>query len=125
MIYGESAGAISISLLMLNQTQDLFRGAVSAGSEACSHQIMESGAQSSAPLGPANTTWQAPYNYMVTSVGCNITTAANGTALGATARTSNTSLIPTSSFNCLKNQSATALLNASIAVKGQLQWALP
>lgn len=29
-VYGESAGAVSISLLMLNETQDLFRAAVGA-----------------------------------------------------------------------------------------------
>lgn len=29
-VFGESAGSISVNLLMLNATQDLFRGAVSA-----------------------------------------------------------------------------------------------
>jgi len=36
-VFGESAGAISISLLMLNQTQNLFRGAVSCLCEQRSH----------------------------------------------------------------------------------------
>lgn len=79
---------------------------------------MESGAQSTAPLGPANTTWQAPYNAFATAAGCNVTSYSNGTAIS-----SNGSLA--SNFNCLKALPATTLLNASMTVKSTLQYALP
>ncbi|KAL7419296.1 hypothetical protein Q5752_006133 [Cryptotrichosporon argae] len=99
--FGESAGAISISLMLLNESIDLFRGA-----------IMESGAQSTNPLGPANTTWQTPYDLTVAYAGCNAT--ANGTAAGNQ-----------STFDCLKALPADVLNNATLAVKSLPQYQAP
>jgi len=77
---------------------------------------MQSGAQSTAPLGPTNTTWQAPYDFLVNAAGCNVT--ANHTVAGNASTNS-------SQFDCLKRVPANTLVNASVAVKSQFQWALP
>ncbi|WVQ79888.1 hypothetical protein IAT38_001988 [Cryptococcus sp. DSM 104549] len=80
-VFGESAGAISISLLYLDPEISLFRSA-----------IMESGAQSTSPLGPTDTTWDDAYKYLLIQAGCD-------------------------GFQCLKGLSAEKLLDAQMGVK--------
>jgi hypothetical protein len=64
---------------------------------------MQSGAQSTAPIGPTDSTWQMPYDAIVTAIGC----GANST------QGSNTTQ---SSFECLKATPADAILAAQEAV---------
>ncbi|WVQ75790.1 hypothetical protein IAR50_005423 [Cryptococcus sp. DSM 104548] len=58
-VFGESAGAISISLLHLDQETKLF-----------SKAIMESGGPSSIPLGPQETIWEDAYTALLQAAGC-------------------------------------------------------
>lgn len=58
-VFGQSAGAISIASLLLNETQDLFRGA-----------IMMSGAASTSPIGATNSTWQSAFDLVAQHAGC-------------------------------------------------------
>lgn len=88
-VFGESAGAIIISLMYLDPSIKLFKSA-----------IMESGAQSTAPIGRTDSTWQGPYDATVGFANC---TVSNSTASQYN-----------SSFACLKALPATALLNASL-----------
>ncbi|KIY31433.1 carboxylesterase [Cryptococcus gattii E566] len=90
-VFGESAGAISISLLFLNQSTTLFSGA-----------IMESGAQSTAPIGPTNTTWEDAYNALLATTNCTSPSGGNVTQ-----------------FQCLKELPAEDLLRGQSAVKSQ------
>lgn len=99
-VFGESAGAISASILMLNQTQDLFRGA-----------IMQSGAQSTAPITNTSTGWNGPYNLTAQNAGCmapNTTNLGNGTT-----------------WDCMKRVPAATLMDASTKTKSNIQYALP
>jgi hypothetical protein len=66
-------------------------------------QIMQSGAQSTAPIGPTDSTWQMPYDAIVSAIGCN----ANSTEGSNTTQ---------SSFECLKATPADAILAAQEAV---------
>jgi len=66
-------------------------------------QIMQSGAQSTAPIGPTSSTWQQPYDAIVAAIGC-----ANGT--------SNSTESTQSSFECLKAAPAEAIIAAQEAV---------
>lgn len=91
-VFGQSAGAISIANLLLNPQQNLFRGA-----------IMQSGASSTAPIGPTGTTYQGAYDALVAAAGC------NGTS---------------SSLACLGKLDQNALLNAQNTMKGQFQYSL-
>ncbi|GMK55174.1 hypothetical protein CspeluHIS016_0202300 [Cutaneotrichosporon spelunceum] len=59
-IFGESAGSMSVSAHMLNQTQDLFRGA-----------IMQSGTVTSLGGFGDDTVYQEPYDKLVEFAGCN------------------------------------------------------
>jgi hypothetical protein len=63
---------------------------------------MESGAQSTAPVGPANSTWQTPYNQVVQLANCSATTS------------------NLTSFECLKQVPALTLFNITNTVKNQL-----
>lgn len=100
--FGQSAGAISLACLMLNQTQDLFQGA-----------IMMSGAQSTAPLGPTGAWWQGPYDAVATNTSCR------------NASTPLTTQGNQSTFDCLKSVSAEKLLAAQVATKSSLVYAIP
>jgi carboxylesterase type B len=100
-LFGQSAGAISTSLLMLNQTQDLFRGA-----------IMHSGAQSTAPITNTSVGWNAPYNVTAVNAGC---MAPNTTNMGTS----------TSTWDCLSRIPGEALLAASVAMKHMDIYSLP
>ncbi|WVO25233.1 uncharacterized protein IAS62_006623 [Cryptococcus decagattii] len=93
-VFGESAGAISISLLFLNQSITLFSAA-----------IMESGAQSTAPIGPTNTTWEDAYNALLAATNCT-SPAENVTQ-----------------FQCLKELPANELLRGQSAVRNQTAFA--
>ncbi|RSH92324.1 hypothetical protein EHS25_008739 [Saitozyma podzolica] len=97
-VFGQSAGAISISLLYLQPNLNLF-----------SRAIMESGAQSVSPIGPTATTWQTAYNAVVSAANCSVT---NTTAAGNQ-----------STFDCLKALPAQQLLAAQLKVQGMLQFA--
>ena len=66
-------------------------------------QIMQSGAQSTAPIGPTDSTWQQPYDAIVAAIGCS-----NGT--------SNSTESTQSSFECLKAAPAEAIIAAQEAV---------
>ncbi|TXT13270.1 hypothetical protein VHUM_00637 [Vanrija humicola] len=89
-VFGESAGAISIANLMLDTETDLFRGA-----------IMQSGAQSTLPVGPVEATWQKPYDDLLGLAGCAAEEAG---------------------FQCLKALDATKLQEAATKLKGQIQY---
>jgi hypothetical protein len=121
-IFGESAGAILISLLYLNPEQNLFRSAVSetckaAGLPLTQTQIMESGAQSTAPIGPTATTWERPFDLVVQFAGCNASaSAANGSAAGNATAYSST-------FDCLANIPTERLLAAQEQVRNITQYA--
>lgn len=101
-VFGESAGAISISCLMLNQSIDLFQGA-----------IMMSGAQSTTPLGPTSEFWQAPFDSVANLTGCK--------------NVSSTTPPPSnqSTLECLKKVPATELLAAQTKTKSSITYALP
>lgn len=101
-VFGESAGAISIACLMLNSTIDLFSGA-----------IMQSGAQSTSPLGPTGEFWQGPYDMVANLAGCK------------NASTPLTAAGNQSTFDCLKDVPATKLLAAQTQTKANLVYALP
>ncbi|KIR26114.1 carboxylesterase [Cryptococcus deuterogattii LA55] len=94
-VFGESAGAISISLLFLNQSTTLFSAA-----------IMESGAQSTAPIGPTNTTWEDAYNALLATTNCTSPSDGNATQ-----------------FQCLKELPANELLQGQLAVRNQTEFA--
>lgn len=68
---------------------------------------MESGAPSTAPIGPTNSTWQAPYDAVVTLLNC---TSKNATSYQASNQ---------SSFDCLKAAPADAILKAQLQVQNQ------
>jgi len=64
---------------------------------------MQSGAQSTAPIGPTDSNWQQPYDAIIAAIGC-----ANGT--------SNSTESSQSSFECLKAAPAEAIIAAQDAV---------
>lgn len=98
-VFGQSAGAILISLLYLQPELNLFKSA-----------IMQSGAQSTAPIGPTGSTWQGPFDALVNFAGCN--TSANSTMGNATLAGNFTS-----SFECLKSLPAAQILAAQQRVQ--------
>ena len=84
---------------------------------------MESGAQSTTPLGPTATTWQSAYDLLLSITGCggNATSASNATSTNVT--TTNSTASSGSSgdgFACLKALNATTLLNATLLVQSQI-----
>ena len=79
-VYGESAGAFQTSFLYLKPDQNLFRGA-----------IMQSGAQSSAPMGPTATSYVDSWNKFAALANCT-----------------------DDSWNCLKSIPAQQLLDAQL-----------
>ncbi|WVQ79887.1 hypothetical protein IAT38_001987 [Cryptococcus sp. DSM 104549] len=93
-VFGESAGAIAISLLYLDPEVDLFKSA-----------IMESGAQSTLPIGPTNTTWDDAYKALLEAANCSVT------------------ITLTTPFECLRNLDVERLLEAQLLVKNQTQFA--
>lgn len=99
-MFGESAGAISISLLMLNESIDLFRGA-----------IMQSGAQSTAPLGNTSELWNGPYNATAVAAGC---MAPNTSALGNL-----------TTFECLRTVPASTISYATEVMRNMTQYRTP
>lgn len=92
-VFGQSAGAISIASLMLNETQDLFRGA-----------ILMSGAAGTSPIGPVESTWQSPFDALAHHAGCE-----RGT--------------PDETMLCLKHVEAEVLVNATEAMAGSFPMA--
>ncbi|ODN73925.1 hypothetical protein L202_07432 [Cryptococcus amylolentus CBS 6039] len=92
-LFGESAGAMAVSLLFLDPETTLFQKA-----------IMESGAPSGTPLGPAGSTWEDAYQFFLDNVGC------KSPSDGST------------EWACLKALSADQLLNGQKATKNQTQW---
>ncbi|WWD21657.1 hypothetical protein CI109_106143 [Kwoniella shandongensis] len=122
-VFGESAGAIAISLLYLDPNINLFKSA-----------IMESGAQSTFPLGPTGSTWDDAYQYLLKATNCS--TAGNATAAAAantstsantTAPVSNSTSVASNNastpWQCLKNLPAQALLKGQLTVKSNLLFA--
>ncbi|OWZ67867.1 hypothetical protein AYX15_01223 [Cryptococcus neoformans] len=93
-VFGESAGAVSISLLFLNQSTTLFSGA-----------IMESGAQSTVPTGPTNTTWENAYASLLDVTNCTTPSDKNVTQ-----------------FQCLKEMPGQELLKAQLTVQSQTEF---
>ncbi|WWC68137.1 uncharacterized protein I206_102060 [Kwoniella pini CBS 10737] len=118
-VFGESAGAIAISLLYLDENINTFKGA-----------IMESGAQSTAPIGPTASTWEDAYQYLLQVTNCSgQTTAQSSSSANSTSSSGNatTSSVPSTGSNssstaltgyeCLKALPAEALLKGQLAVK--------
>ncbi|ORY24002.1 Alpha/Beta hydrolase protein [Naematelia encephala] len=98
-VAGESAGAILISLLYLQPDIKLFKSA-----------IMESGAQSVAPIGPTATTWNAPYDALVKLTNCSYTL--------------NYTVGSNDSFTCLKTLPAEQILAAQLEMQNITQFAV-
>lgn len=84
---------------------------------------MQSGAQSTAPIGPTDSSWQEPYDLVLTLLGCDGTaplSSSNSTessestnsTTGANANGNSTTL---SGFECLKQAPADALVQAQEA----------
>ncbi|KAK4688859.1 hypothetical protein P7C73_g1244, partial [Tremellales sp. Uapishka_1] len=117
-IFGQSAGAIAISLLYLDSTnKGLFRSAVwyfndASQSSFRNTQIMESGAQSTTPIGPTADTWQGPYNALVNATGCN----------APSNLTTNSAAANQSTFECLKALPVQQIANASVAIEAMIQY---
>ncbi|KAK1927549.1 Carboxylesterase [Papiliotrema laurentii] len=110
-VFGESAGAILISLLYLQPDIKLFRSA-----------IMQSGAQSTAPIGPTDSTWQGAYDKLVQFAGCEVGST-NGSTNATTPTGANVGNY-SSSFECLKYLPAEQLLSAQAQVRNLTQYAL-
>lgn len=85
---------------MLNETTDLFSGA-----------IMQSGAQSTAPLGNTSELWNQPYNITAQAAGC---MAPNTTNLGNL-----------TTFECLRKVPADTIMNATAAMRKIPQYSAP
>ncbi|WVR04784.1 hypothetical protein IAU60_001796 [Kwoniella sp. DSM 27419] len=103
-VFGESAGAIAISLLYLDENVKTFRSA-----------IMESGAQSTLPLGPTGSTWEGAYQYLLKATGC-VSGGGNSTASNSTSVATNATATQ-SPWQCLQNLPADQLLQGQLAVK--------
>lgn len=69
-------------------------------------QIMESGAQSTAPIGPTNSTWEDAYIALLAATNCTSPSAGNVTQ-----------------FQCLKALPANELLQGQLAVRNQTEFA--
>ncbi|KAL1412218.1 hypothetical protein Q8F55_003229 [Vanrija albida] len=91
MVFGQSAGAISIANLLLDTRTKLFRGA-----------IMQSGAASTAPIGPTGSTWQASYDALAKHANC----SGEG------------------SLDCLRCLDADDLLDAQEKMKSEFEYSL-
>jgi carboxylesterase type B len=91
-VFGQSAGAISISAHLLNTTQDLFRAA-----------ILHSGAPSVLSSGPTGSTWNSRVDQFASFAGCK---APNTTLLGSQ-----------STWECLRTAPATTLVAANQATR--------
>ncbi|KAK8847567.1 hypothetical protein IAR55_005426 [Kwoniella newhampshirensis] len=103
-VFGQSAGAIAISLLYLDPEVKLFKSA-----------IMESGAQSTLPIGPTASTWNSAYQYLLQQTNCTTIAASNSTS-GANATAGNS----TTPWQCLKNLPSESLLRGQLAVKSNV-----
>ncbi|BEJ09791.1 hypothetical protein CcaverHIS641_0607060 [Cutaneotrichosporon cavernicola] len=91
-VFGQSAGAISIAQHYLNESIDLFRGA-----------IMMSGQASSTPMAPTSDIWEEPYNVTAIAAGClapNITAKGNLTT-----------------FECLRAVSSDTIVHATAVMR--------
>ncbi|OCF45772.1 hypothetical protein I317_00260 [Kwoniella heveanensis CBS 569] len=102
-VFGESAGSIAISLLYLDESINTFKGA-----------IMESGAQSTLPLGPTASTWEDAYQYLLNVTNCTTAASPNNSSVNATAVQSNGT---GDAWTCLKTLPAEQLLQGQLAVK--------
>lgn len=67
---------------------------------------MESGAQSTAPIGPTNTTWEDAYTALLAATNCTSPSDGNATQ-----------------FQCLKELPAQELLRGQLAVRNQTEFA--
>ncbi|WWC86721.1 uncharacterized protein L201_001599 [Kwoniella dendrophila CBS 6074] len=136
-VFGESAGAIAISLLYLDENINTFKGA-----------IMESGAQSTTPIGPTASTFEDAYQALLVATNCSgSASASTSPATAGSPSTSNSTTPATSAgnstsssanstvaivaatsanstgltgFECLKALPAEALLKGQLAVKSNL-----
>lgn len=105
-VFGESAGAIIISQLMLQTNiTNLFASA-----------IMQSGAPSTVPIGPTESTWQEPYDLLAGSAGCNGTSSTNSTVGQGEVEDEEVDCYD-SSFECLKSLTGGELLAAQEQVR--------
>lgn len=107
-VFGESAGAIIISQLMLQTNiTNLFSSA-----------IMQSGAASSIPMGPTESTWQEPYDLLAAFAGCDGSASNNITAGGD----DKDEECYDSAFECLKSLTGQELLGAQEQVRNLTQY---
>lgn len=103
-IFGQSAGAILISYLYLQPEINLFKRA-----------IMHSGAPSTVPIGPTDSTWQIPYDRLVDFAGCN-TAAKGNSSMGNSTLAGDFD----NSFDCLKSLPGDQLLAAQIRAQSPI-----
>lgn len=65
---------------------------------------MQSGAQSTAPIGPTDSSWQQPYDLVLSLLGCDSNSTSSNSSSGGS-----------SGFECLKNAAADELVMAQEA----------
>ncbi|WOO78302.1 putative secreted lipase [Vanrija pseudolonga] len=94
-VFGLSAGAISVSIMMLDKKQKLFRGA-----------IMQSGPASATGVYRVDEAWQEPYDEFARLAGC-------------------AAPVNTTRWACLKALPGPQVWNASIAIHNNLTWMAP
>ncbi|GMK57932.1 hypothetical protein CspeluHIS016_0407660 [Cutaneotrichosporon spelunceum] len=99
-VFGQSAGAISIAQHYLNESMDLFRGA-----------ILMSGQASSTAMAPTFAIWEEPYNLTAIAAGC----MAPNTTLQADLTT----------FECLRAVPPETIMNATAVMRRDPRFALP
>ncbi|TYJ55469.1 hypothetical protein B9479_003859 [Cryptococcus floricola] len=109
-LYGESAGAVITSLLYLDPETKLF-----------SQAIMESGAPSTAPIGPANSTWENAYQALLSASNCSSTSPSTNSTASANVLNANTAT--STPFDCLRSLSSEQILAAQLSVKSQTEFA--
>ena len=82
---------------------------------------MESGAQSSAPIGPTATSWQGPFDLLLKYTNCtaNSTTGSNATTSSSMAGSATANQ---SAFECLKAVPGDLLIKAQAQVQAQPQY---
>ncbi|WVQ75789.1 hypothetical protein IAR50_005422 [Cryptococcus sp. DSM 104548] len=103
-VYGESAGAIAVSLLFLDPETELF-----------SQAIMESGAPSTTPIG-SEATWEDAYQALLLASNCSTSASNSSNSSNTTTFTNSTTSSP---FDCLRTLPAEQILAAQITIKNQ------
>ena len=76
---------------------------------------MQSGAQSTAPIGPTDSSWQEPYDLVLSLLGCDPTSGSSNSSSSPGANDTDTESKGLSGFACLKAAPADQLVAAQEA----------